>query len=135
MNTRFLRKVLILISISIMAILFISGPVMAASIFGRVFEDMNCNGVRNGGDGPIAGVQMQLDPGAVLTSTLADGTYSYTGLAAGTYTVKIKVIPAGYCATTPIKLGVNLQSAARTVRNVNFGLSQLDPSPGTSCCP
>ena len=63
------------------------------SISGTYFCDENGNAVRDGGDTPVAGVLvMLLDAGGNATGdqvfTDANGNYSFTGLAAGTYGVK-----------------------------------------------
>src|SRR5205814_1950940 len=62
-----------------------------ASLAGFVYVDANTNGVRDSGDGSIAGVAITLkDAGGstvASTTTAADGSYKFTGLAAGTYAV------------------------------------------------
>ncbi|OGL39303.1 MAG: hypothetical protein A3C43_11870 [Candidatus Schekmanbacteria bacterium RIFCSPHIGHO2_02_FULL_38_11] len=52
------------------SIFFLTNITYAAThaIEGKVFEDKNCNGQRNGGDGSIAGVTITRDPGAITTS-------------------------------------------------------------------
>jgi uncharacterized repeat protein (TIGR01451 family) len=69
------------------------------SITGRVFRDANNNGLFEPGDVGIPGVTLRLrNPGnaTILQTTVtgADGTYAFTGLAAGTYEVE-QVQPAG----------------------------------------
>ena len=66
---------------------------LPGSISGTYFCDENGNAVRDGGDTPVAGVLvMLLDAGGNATGdqvfTDANGNYSFTGLAAGTYGVK-----------------------------------------------
>lgn len=65
-----------------------------ASLSGYVYRDPNNNGVRETGEPGIAGVRVQLipintiAPQSVLTVTSAgDGSYSFTGLAPGSYEV------------------------------------------------
>ncbi|GLZ42916.1 SdrD B-like domain-containing protein [Actinokineospora sp. NBRC 105648] len=72
------------------------------SLSGRVYEDLNNNGVFNVGEPGIAGAAVSLagtDAGgnAVNLSLVsaADGTYTFTGLRGGTYAVS-EVTPAGY---------------------------------------
>ena len=80
-------------------------PEGTASISGRVFLDLDTNGVfdTNSGDAPLVGVTIQLsgvnDLGQTVTlttTTNADGTYSFTNLRAGTYTIAEVVLPPEY---------------------------------------
>ncbi len=65
---------------------FLVGSV--ASISGFVYHDQNEDGIFDGDESPIAGVVINLSgpvPGS--TTTDANGFYSFTGLAPGSYTV------------------------------------------------
>ena len=69
-------------------------PVGNSSLSGFVYVDSNNDGVRDAGETGLAGVIIQLqgtddlDNTVVLTTTtLADGSYSFTGLRAGTYSI------------------------------------------------
>src|SRR5712691_2671043 len=66
---------------------------LAASIFGSVWNDLVPDGVRAGGEPGLAGVKVTLDQNGSHTQVLTSGAgeYSFTGLAAGTYTVGIIV--------------------------------------------
>jgi uncharacterized repeat protein (TIGR01451 family) len=74
-----------------------------ATISGKVWVDLNNDGIIDGSEAPIAGVAVTLTgvDGAgnpitpIITYTSADGTYSFSGLAAGTYTVT-EAQPASY---------------------------------------
>ena len=59
-----------------------------AEIHGMAYIDANGNGFYDAGDTPLAGWVIQLS-GTVgaATTTAADGTYSFTALPVGTYTV------------------------------------------------
>ena len=77
-------------------------PVTAnASLGDRVWNDANGNGIQDAGEAGINGVTVQLLDAAnnlVATATTAgDGNYTFTSLAAGTYTVRIvaATLPAG----------------------------------------
>jgi hypothetical protein len=74
-----------------------------ASLAGFAYVDANANGVRDPGDGALAGVAITLkDAGGntvASTTTAADGSYSFAGLAAGTYTVFEAATP-GYAEAT-----------------------------------
>ena len=73
--------------------------IIPSSISGRVFLDQNNNGVQNGADTALAGVPVELldGGGAVVASTTtdADGTYRFTGLLPGTYSVREPTQPTG----------------------------------------
>ncbi|MBL8376541.1 MAG: DUF11 domain-containing protein [Burkholderiales bacterium] len=69
------------------------------AISGRIYRDDNNNGLVDGSDAGIAGQTVRLlDSNGVqvaTTTTAADGTYSFNGLSAGTYTVEQPAQPAG----------------------------------------
>ena len=78
------------------------GLVKPASVSGLVFADLNLNGLDDGSDYPITNVVITLtgtnDEGNSITNvlnTLTDGTYDFTGLRPGTYTLS-ETQPAGY---------------------------------------
>jgi uncharacterized repeat protein (TIGR01451 family) len=65
-----------------------------ASLAGFVYRDDNNNGIKDGGEAPIANVTVRLsgiDANAanvsLATTTAADGSFSFTGLLAGNYTL------------------------------------------------
>jgi SdrD B-like domain len=67
-------------------------PTQNASLSGYVYLDSNRNGVRDSGESPLSGITITLtgfdaigNPVSVATVTLDDGSYTFTGLAAGTY--------------------------------------------------
>jgi hypothetical protein len=69
-------------------------PVATASLSGHVFKDANSNGVRDAGENGLGGVLITLkgtdvNGNSVNVSTYTDdtGAYSFTGLAAGNYTL------------------------------------------------
>ncbi len=75
--------------------------VNSSSIAGRVFRDFNSDGAINGTDSGIGGITMTLtgtafDGGIINTTvqTLADGSYTFVGVPAGTYTITEGAIPA-----------------------------------------
>ena len=81
---------------------FLFGELQPSSLSGTVYLDTNDNGVINGIDTAIANVSVKLtgvdDIGGLIntvTSTAADGTYSFTNLRPGTYTIT-ETQPAGY---------------------------------------
>ena len=75
------------------------------TIGGTKFIDTNGNGARDPGEAGSAGVTIRLQGAggagtAVVTTTGADGSFSFTGLAPGTYAVS-EVVPPGFVQTLP----------------------------------
>lgn len=93
------------------------GKHLAGSISGVVFNDRNGNGVRGTGEPGIGNVTITLD-GTSTTTTAADGTYSFTGVAAGAHTV-VETDPAGFVSTTPNRLTVSVSAGGSA--SVSFG--------------
>lgn len=93
------------------------------NLAGTVFHDLNNDGALNGSETGIPGVTLTLNGGATATSG-SDGTYTFTGLLPGAYTVASGG-KAGYFAT-PYDTPVESKSAtivAASVGGLNFGLS------------
>ena len=70
-------------------------PIPLSSLSGFVYIDSNHNGVRDAGDTGYGNVAVQLTGNdifghtiAISTKTNADGSYTFTGLAQGTYTIQ-----------------------------------------------
>ena len=77
--------------------------VATAKINGRVFNDADNDGVRDSGEGNLAGVKVTISRNGVALNTLTtgdSGEFSFTGLEAGTYVVSQMVL-SGYTATAP----------------------------------
>lgn len=97
------------------------------AISGQVFEDQNGNAARDAGEPALAGRTVfldangndNLDGGEASASTDVTGTYSFTGLGAGTYRVR-DVAPAGWAHSTPNPSPFNGTSGAN-VSGVDFG--------------
>jgi uncharacterized protein YkwD/uncharacterized protein (DUF2141 family) len=108
------------------------------SIRGRVFNDLNGNGHRNSGETGLEGETIfvdanlngVLDTGESSTTTLADGSYSFTGFDAGDYRVA-EIIPAGWRLTTrgPGYFDVTVKRHATKVKA--FGNSNTTQVSGT----
>ncbi|ASN79721.1 hypothetical protein DFI_00730 [Deinococcus ficus] len=101
----------------------------AGTVSGRVFNDLNRNGVQDAGEGGIQGVTVQATDrnGAALTAvTDAAGLYTFTGLPAalGTYTVQVLLSSAPLstmtATTSTVTTGVTVTPAATTAGG-NFG--------------
>ncbi|MEX2213887.1 MAG: choice-of-anchor B family protein, partial [Phycisphaeraceae bacterium] len=77
-------------------------------IHGAVWNDLNGDGVRDAGEPGLSDWQVfldqngngQRDGGEALALTASDGSYSFTGLAAGNYTV-VEIIPTNWSQTYP----------------------------------
>ncbi|MBP0492577.1 SdrD B-like domain-containing protein [Pararoseomonas indoligenes] len=107
--------------------LFVPASITGANDF--VFLDNNNNGVRDAGEGGLAGVTVQLlNPDGTVagtTTTRADGTYSFTGVAPGQYQVQF-VAPDG-ATFSPRNIGdddtVDSDVTPTTGRSTLFTLS------------
>jgi len=91
-------------------------------IAGIVYVDRNHNAVMDSGDGRLGGTILKLVDanGQVIatTSSTVDGSYSFTGVRPGNYTV-VEVQPTGYAPSTPLNVAVTLPTSGLT--NINFG--------------
>ncbi|MHB8974950.1 MAG: SdrD B-like domain-containing protein [Pirellulaceae bacterium] len=82
---------------------------MLATISGAVLNDLNANGLKDGGELGQSGWTVYLDAdgngqlgtGETSAMTAGDGSYSFNGLAAGTYTVA-EVLQLGWQRTSPV---------------------------------
>ncbi|MBD2126175.1 DVUA0089 family protein [Microcoleus sp. ZQ-A2] len=86
----------------------IDNQALVSGIQGTKWNDLNGNGVKDTGEASLAGWTIYLDQnnngtldtGETSTTTDANGNYSFTGLAAGTYTVA-EVMQSGWQQTSP----------------------------------
>ncbi|MCD4687226.1 MAG: hypothetical protein K8S97_14960 [Anaerolineae bacterium] len=80
-----------------------AGMYQQVALTGRVWEDLNGNGIQDGGELDLMGIPVDLlnSSLAVIASTLTDasGTYTFTGLDANSYA--IQVTPGSYMVTLP----------------------------------
>ena len=106
---------------------------LSGTISGTKYLDVSGNGL-TGDDTPMSNVKIYLDTnnngvwntGEPSMLTAANGTYSFTGLSAGTYTVR-EVMPDGFVRTAPTlldKYTVNLP-AGGTSPNNNFANAEV----------
>ena len=107
------------------------------TISGRVFDDLNSNGIRESTEPPLAGWTVfidlnhdgTLDPGDPVATTTGSGRYSLKDVPAGDWTLRL-IIPEGWRATGNSALTgqvVELQQG-QSVRGVDFGAVHLPPT-------
>lgn len=99
-----------------------------ASVGGVVIGDNNGNGTYDAGDTVLSGITLFIDSnnnssqdaGEPTALTQADGSYSFTGLAAGTYVVR-RVLPSSWTDSSgsPSSRSVTL-AAGQSITNANF---------------
>ncbi|MCL4549721.1 MAG: SpaA isopeptide-forming pilin-related protein [Bacteroidetes bacterium] len=99
-----------------------------ASICGMKFNDLNGNGRKDEGELGLSGWIINLSMGAVnMTATTgADGSYCFTQLPAGTYTLS-ETPQEDYQQTFPPSPGTHTitLAAGQSVENIDFGNKQL----------
>ena len=89
---------------------------LPGTISGREYVDANANNIYDTGEAGLGGVTIQLsgpNNSTATTTTAADGTYSFTNLIPGSYSVH-EVTPSGAAETA-----ANLGSAGGTVSGVD----------------
>lgn len=92
----------------------------AVTLSGRVFKDPERDGADAGGEPGLPDVTINLLQGGTViatTTTGPDGSYSFTNLPAGSYTVR-EIQPAGYGSSSPDEISVNL--SAGDVQQIDF---------------
>ena len=100
--------------------------VVAQSISGVKYNDLNGNGMRDAGEPGMAGwtINLEQPAGTVIQtkSTAADGSYIFTSLAAGTYAVS-EVLQPGWTQKAPAggKHTVILDAATTSATGKDFG--------------
>jgi hypothetical protein len=100
------------------------GNIRIGRITGGKFEDINGNGVRDAGDGPLAGFTFDLLDGSgnFLRSVQSDlnGNWSFLSLPAGTYQV-VEEPSVGFTQTTPNPAPFVLTSTTQLDNAYQFG--------------
>jgi hypothetical protein len=79
-----------------------------ATLQGTAWQDLNANGIRDAGDPGLPGRTVFLDvnnnrvrdAGEAFTTTLSDGSYTFSNVPAGSYSV-VEELPAGWVHTSP----------------------------------
>jgi len=96
------------------------------TISGVVFQDLNGNGLQDSGENGLGGVKVILSDtlgGSTTAITAGDGSYLWTGIVSGSYTVK-ETTPSPYSRTTANSVAVNVASGG--AGSANFGNALLD---------
>jgi|GEM_PF-969844 len=93
------------------------GDRLGGTVGGIVFNDSDGNSRQGPGELGIGGVTVALSDGSTRT-TNADGTYEFSGVISGTYTV-IETDPPGYVSTTPNHYIVSVPAGGSAT--ANFG--------------
>ncbi|MDD4650980.1 MAG: SdrD B-like domain-containing protein [Methanothrix sp.] len=103
-----------------------AGFYLPSSISGMKFEDLNGNGAKDAGEPGLAGWTIRLKKGATVVSsavTAADGSYSFTGVSPGSYTVE-EAAQAGWTESYPASPGthsITLVSGVGGPNDIDFG--------------
>ena len=114
---------------------------------GAVFHDLNDDGVQEPGEPGLSAVTIALiDPGPdglfgtsddviiATTTTAGDGSYAFTGVAAGEYAVQ-ESDPSGFGSTTPNTVIVVVVGKPRRLRQQDDAgrVRKRRPRPGEEC--
>ena len=95
---------------------------VGAEATGRVYLDYDANGVEDGADAPLSGVVVELLDATgtqlAVASTAADGSFRFTDLLAGDYTVR-EVQPVQWSSSTPDEIAFTLTNNGRS--GLDFG--------------
>ncbi|MBI2766705.1 MAG: hypothetical protein HYX53_12470 [Chloroflexi bacterium] len=90
-----------------------------SEICGTKFNDLNGNGVKDAGEPGLAGWTINLSPGSSTTTTDANGSYCFSSLSPGTYTVS-EVVQVGWTPTSPPG-GMTTVTVPPSATNIDFG--------------
>src|SRR6266545_1012626 len=108
------------------------GDQQQGTISGTVFSDLNGDRAQNAGEGGLGGVTIELvnSSGTVVatTTTAGNGSYLFSGVTAGNYTVH-ETDPSGYASTTANTVPVSI--VAGGAATANFGDQQQSTISGT----
>jgi protocatechuate 3,4-dioxygenase beta subunit len=94
------------------------------TISSKKYFDINGNGIQDSDEPGIPGLTVHLQENGndiATTTTDNEGTYTFTGLLAGTYTV-VDPVPSGFIVTTSSTVTVTVTSTTTIITNANFGI-------------
>jgi uncharacterized protein (DUF2141 family) len=99
---------------------------------GEVFQDTNSDGILDQADAGLTGWQVDLvnvnTSAIVKATTLNDGTYSFPGVPAGTYSLQVE-LQAGFIKTT-LDIPNQQSLSGANITGLNFGVFQLGTVSG-----
>ncbi|MDD4651588.1 MAG: SdrD B-like domain-containing protein, partial [Methanothrix sp.] len=112
-----------------------AGVYQYASLGDFVWHDKNANGIQEAGETGVAGVAVALlrpDGSTIGTTTGPDGSYKFTGLVPGVYSVKFEK-PAGYDSFSPKGIGdvdkdSDADAATGQTADITLVSGQYDPT-------
>jgi hypothetical protein len=122
--------------------LFLAAHHPLFNLSGRVFDDLNGDGLREGREHWLAGVAVYLDingngsadAGEPQTTTGPSGAFTFHKLTAGTYQV-VQTPPPDMMATTPAAAAVDLSRHGATNLKFGDGPTQSNPTPSPTPSP
>ena len=107
------------------------GEFVPVTVSGEVFNDLNDTGTFVSGDPGLSGWTVKLVHGGQVmqTTTASDGTYSFSNVGPGTYTLEDLLQP-GYVQTTPAAGSFSITtSSGGQFSGENFGAYQAQSGP------
>ena len=138
-------KYFLIFVVVILSMTFLSTMAFADwHIRGVVFKDKDCDGIKQGGEGPLKNATVTIVgpkwPSGTSQITPSDGKYDfYAKNAPGTYTITVTPGPQTvYCILSLPPLFPNPRTVImvkKDINNVNFGASKIGVSPPSGCCP
>jgi hypothetical protein len=103
------------------------------SLKGFAYLDANGNGVKDTGEGGIAGLTISLTgPQNNTTSTAGGGAYKFPNLLAGTYLVSAPPTSGAFTLSTPDPLSTSV-GIGQNVADVNFAYRPVPTPPAQFC--
>ena len=99
-----------------------------STIYGRVYNDANANGIQDAGEAAVAGVTVTLD-GINQSVTDVDGYYVFLNVPTSAHIVEVTV-PTGYLSTTANSL--NLYVNQGTLYGIFFGIIRAGVAYGVA---
>ena len=133
-------KYFLIFVVVILSMTFLSTMAFADwHIRGVVFKDKDCDGIKQGGEGPLKNATVTIVgpkwPSGTSQITGSDGKYDfYAKNAPGTYTITVTPGPQTvYCILPPTSKTVIMVKQDKN--NINFGASKIGVSPPGGCCP